>query len=57
MMSENLFAMVSGWMKNGDINVFVEAHPDVDRLGLVGSSLITSFSSLWRQLKFSSWQV
>ena len=56
-MSENLFAMVSGWMKNGDINVFVEAHPDADRLGLVGSSLITSFSSLWRQLKFSSWQV
>ena len=39
MVSENLFAMVSDWMANGDINEFIEAHPDVNWLGLVGSSL------------------
>lgn len=37
--SENLFAMVSDWMTNGNINEFIQAHPDVDRLGLVGSPL------------------
>jgi len=35
-MSENQFAMVSDWMANGNINNFVKAHPDVNRLGLVG---------------------
>ena len=30
------FAMVSEWMTNGDINEFVETHPEVDRLKLVG---------------------
>ena len=29
------FVMVSEWMDNGDINRFVKAHPDVDRLQLV----------------------
>lgn len=41
MMSKNLFAMVSDWMANGDINSFVEAHPEVDRLRLVSSLLVT----------------
>ena len=35
MMSENKFAMVSGWMSNGNINEFVEKFQDVDRFGLV----------------------
>ena len=34
-MSENRFAMVSEWMPNGNINQFVKAHPEVNRLGLV----------------------
>ena len=37
MVSEKQFATVSDWMVNGNINEFVKAHPDVDRLGLVGS--------------------
>lgn len=43
-MSENQFAMVSGWMKNGNITEFVKAHPDADRLRLVGFLFETSFS-------------
>ena len=35
-MTETQFEMVSEWMANGNINDFVKAHPDVDRLGLVG---------------------
>lgn len=35
-MSETKFAMISEWMVNGNINSFVKAHPDVDRLELVG---------------------
>ena len=30
------FVMVSEWMLNGNINEFVKARPDADRLGLVG---------------------
>jgi len=29
------FAMVSEWMPNGNINEFLKANPDGDRLGLV----------------------
>ena len=29
------FAMVSEWMVNGNINEFIKAHPDADRLELV----------------------
>ena len=29
------FAAVSEWMVNGNVNDFVKAHPDVDRLALV----------------------
>ena len=35
-MTETQFTMVSEWMVYGNINDFVKAHPDVDRLGLVG---------------------
>ena len=38
-MSETQFAMVSDWMVNGNITDFVKAHPDVNRLALVGFSL------------------
>ena len=31
--------MVSDWMVNGNINDFVKAHPDANRLELVGISL------------------
>ena len=34
-MSENRFVMVSEWMMKGNINEFVKANPNVDRLGLV----------------------
>ena len=36
-MGKRLFAMVSEWMINGNINEFVEAHRDVNRFELVGS--------------------
>jgi hypothetical protein len=42
MMSETQFAMISDWMVNGNINDFVKAHPDVNRLELVGFSLRAS---------------
>ena len=35
-MGEKVFAMVSEWMVNGNINEFVEAHRDVNRFELVG---------------------
>ena len=34
-MSENRFAMVSEWMANGNINEYIEAHPEADWLRLV----------------------
>ena len=37
-MSDTQFAMVSDWMVNGNINDFVKAHPDANRLELVGFS-------------------
>ena len=51
-MSETQFAMVSDWMVNGNINDFVKAHPDANRLELVGiqSSLIfLSSARVYRQ--------
>jgi hypothetical protein len=36
-MGKKLFAMVSEWMVNGNINEFVEAHRDANRFELVGS--------------------
>jgi len=29
------FTMISEWMENGNINEFLNVHPDADRLGLV----------------------
>ena len=34
-MTEAQFAMVSEWMANGNINDFVKANPDANRLELV----------------------
>ena len=45
-MTEIRFAIISEWMVNGNINEFVKAHPDVDRLRLVGPPLSVSLSSL-----------
>ena len=33
--SQTQFAMASEWMPNGNINQFIKAHPEVNRLGLV----------------------
>jgi len=43
-MSETSFAMISHWMVNGNINAFVKAHPDANRLKLVGAPFKASFS-------------
>jgi len=34
-MIEDKFVMVSEWMENGNVNKFLRAHPDADRLKLV----------------------
>ena len=39
-MDNQQFVMVSEWMANGNINQFVEAHPDANRFELVGLALI-----------------
>jgi hypothetical protein len=39
-MSESQFAMISEWMVNGNINEYVEANPDANRLNLVGFFLL-----------------
>lgn len=36
MVSDNRFSMVSCWMSNGNINQFIKAHPEANRLELVG---------------------
>ena len=36
-MTGNQLATISVWVENGNINEFLEAHPDVDRLELVCS--------------------
>ena len=33
------FAMASEWMRNGNINEFIKAHPGANRFELVGLSL------------------
>ena len=42
-MTETKFAMISDWMANGNLNEFVEANPDVDRLKLVSYSSLYSY--------------
>jgi len=49
MMSDTQFAMVSEWMVNGNINQFVKAHPDANRLELVGSFIL-----IWSLTIFAS---
>ena len=44
--TETQFAMVSEWMVNGNINDFVKAHPDANRLGLVSFLSKVPLSSL-----------
>jgi hypothetical protein len=41
------FEMVSDWMVNGNINVFVKAHPEVNRLRLVGFLFRVLLSSVF----------
>ena len=36
-MNEARLTMASEWMENGNVNEFMKAHVNVDRLGLVGS--------------------
>ena len=43
-MSEGQFSMISNWMSNGNINEFVKANPNVNRLKLVGFSSYISFT-------------
>jgi hypothetical protein len=45
-MSETQFAMISDWMVHGNINDFVKAHPDANRLELVCFSFRPSLPSL-----------
>ena len=45
-MSGAQFAMVSDWMANGNINEFVKANSDANRLELVGFSIQISLHSL-----------
>ena len=42
-MAEGRFVMVSEWMVKGNINEFVKANPNADRLGLVSflSAILT----------------
>ena len=35
MMTETQFTMISEWMENGNINEFVKANPNANRLALV----------------------
>ena len=58
MISKNQFAMVSDWMMNENIGDFVRAHPDVNRIKLVGfrSWNLSIFTSLI-MTKLSSWRV
>ena len=51
-MSESQFAMVSDWMANGNINDFVKAHPDTNRLELVGLTLSFRFKFIDDQISY-----
>jgi len=45
-MTSSQFVMVSEWMVDGNINAFVKAHPDANRLELVGFPSGASLSQL-----------
>ena len=55
-MSDTQFAMVSDWMVNGNINDFVKAHPDANRIELVKCSLKVLPSSLQAHDNLYSWE-
>ena len=57
MISENQFAMISDWMVNGNIGVFVKAQPDINRISLV--SFIFGLTALYSLTISdpSSWKV
>lgn len=46
------YVMVSEWMTNGNINEFVKAHPDTDRLRLVS---LPFEALLYRFLLMTAW--
>lgn len=54
MVSEKQFVAVSDWMVNGNINEFVEKHPDADRLRLVGSHFLLCVPHITDTQKCSS---
>ena len=54
MMSETQFIMISDWMMNGNIIDFVKAHPDANRLELVGFLFSCFFVFISNLLKFGS---
>ena len=57
-MTKNRFAMVSEWMKNGNIKDFVKLHPDANRFELVSSPirLLTSSVVVDDSCYFGSWE-
>ena len=59
-MTKTQFAMVSDWMENGNINEFVKANPDTNRLELVCFPFKVSPSSPYAHElldNFSSWEM
>ena len=42
-MTEDEFVMVSEWMTNGNINEFIKANPEAERIELVSPSLQSRF--------------
>ena len=50
------FTMVSEWMKDGNINEFVKAHPVVDQLKLVGPHPMSCPYLLLTPVDYRSWK-
>ena len=53
-MSETQFAMISDWMVSGNLGEFVKAHPDANRLELVGFLFRASLQFIDDQINSSS---
>ena len=45
-MAENEFVMVSEWMPNGNINEFIKANPEAERIELVGLPPVSNLAFL-----------
>jgi serine/threonine protein kinase len=57
-MFEGHFEMLSDWMANGNLVDFINARPDVNRIGLVGFAFGISLSSIFlMSAQPSSWRV